>query len=319
MPFRLLVFLVCCWAAVQAAEIRGKVTNAVGGEPLGRVAIVILENKMSTTTGGNGEFQIASLAPGNYTLRLNAVGYRLLTLPLTLTSAGEVKEFSITLVPDNFRHTDKIEVHGDVFQLADSPATSEMNLTSSEVRETSTVFADDPFRAVQTLPGVSASGNNEFFAEFSVRGIPFENVSIYIDDVLVQNPFHEIGNFSEGASLGVLTSEVVEDIKLLPAAYPEKYGDATGAALDIHTREGSRAAPLFRVSAGIAATEALAEGALGPARKGSWLVSARKSYINYLVHGRAGLRSHSTSELQLVRHWRAYAYGHERSLGTDTR
>jgi hypothetical protein len=119
-------------------------------------------------------------------------------------------------------------------------------------------------------------------------GASFANVSIYIDDVLVPRPFHEIGNFAEGASLGVLSSEVVEEMKLLPAGYPEKFGDATGAALDVHTREGSRAAPLFRLTAGVAASEFLGEGGLGSARKGSWLVSARKSYINYLVKGRIG-------------------------------
>jgi len=272
--------------AAQAAEIKGKVTNAVGGEALGRVEVVVLENKSGTVTSNSGEFDIPNLATGSYTLRLTAVGYRLLTVPFVLATATDVKEFSITMVPDNFRRTEKVEVHGDVFQAADSPAAAEVNLTSSEIRETSTVFADDPFRAVQTLPGVSAEGNNEFFAEFSVMGAPFSSVSIYIDDVVVQNPFHEIGNFSEGASLGVLTSEVVEDMKLLPAAYPEKFGDATGAALDIHTREGSRGSPLFRVSAGIAASEILGEGGLGHARKGSWLASVRKSYINYLIKDR---------------------------------
>ena len=117
-------------------------------------------------------------------------------------------------------------------------------------------------------------------------GTPFSNVGVYVDDVVVLNPFHEIGNFSEGASLGVLTSEVVEEMKLLPAAFPERYGEADGAALAIHTRDGSRTAPLFRVSAGIAATEILGEGWFARSRKGSWLASARKSYLNYLVHGR---------------------------------
>lgn len=285
MRLRIIVFLLLTAAAARAAEVKGKVTNAVGGEALGRVEVVILENKASSITSISGEFDIADLPAGSYTLRLNAVGYRLLTIPFTV-GAADVKEFSITMVPDNFRHTDKVEVHGDVFQISDSPATAEMNVTSSEIRETSTVFAGDPFRAVQTLPGVSAEGNNEFFAEFSVMGAPFSNVSIYIDDVLVLNPFHEIGNFNEGASLGVLTSEVVEEMKLLPAAYPEKFGDAAGAALDIHTREGSRGAPLFRISAGIAASEILGEGGLGHSSKGSWLLSARKSYINYLIHGR---------------------------------
>jgi len=286
MRLRLAVFLMVAALAAHAAEIKGKVTNALGGEALGRVEVVVLETKASAVTSISGEFDLPNVPPGTYTLRLNAVGYRMLTIPFTLATSADVKEFSITMVPDNFHHTDKVEVRGDVFQTADSPATSEMNLTSSEIREASTVFADDPFRAVQALPGVSAEGNNEFFAEFSVMGAPFSSVSIYIDDVLVPSPFHEIGNFAEGASLGVLTSEVVEEMKLMPAAYPEKFGDAAGAALDIHTREGSRGAPLFRISAGIAASEFLGEGGLGRARKGSWLVSARKSYLNYLIKNR---------------------------------
>src|SRR5579872_2644252 len=278
------LFLLAAGTA-HAAEIKGKVTNVVGGEALGRVEVMVLETKAVAVTSDTGEFSISNLATGSYTLRVNAVGYRLSTIPFTVDGTADVKEFSITLVPDNFRHTDQVEVHGDIFQISDSPATNELTLTSSEIREASTVFADDPFRAVQTLPGVSAEGNNEFFAEFSVMGAPFDDVGIYVDDVLVLNPFHEIGNFSEGASLGVLTSEVVDEMKLLPAAYPEKYGDTDGAALDVHTREGSRGSPLFRISAGIAATEILGEGGLGH-KRGSWLASARKSYINYLIRGR---------------------------------
>ena len=285
LPYVLLFFLFAS-GVCPAGEIRGKVANAVGAEALGRVEVSVLGTRFTTITSDTGEFTITDLAAGNYTLRLNAVGYRMLKVPFTLAGADNVKEFSVTMVPDNFHRSDKVEVRGDLFQISDSPATTEMNLTSSEIRETSTVFADDPFRAVQTLPGVSAEGNNEFFAEFSVMGAAFPNVGIYIDDVLVPNPFHEIGDFSEGASLGVLTSEVVEEMKLLPVAFPERYGDADGAALDIHTRDGSRSAPLFRISAGIAASEILGEGWFSSSRKGSWLASARKSYVNYLVHGR---------------------------------
>ena len=190
MPLRVAICLLLAAVAAHAAEIKGRVTNAVGGEALERVEVAVLETKLSTVTTKDGEFDIPNLSPGNYTLRLNAVSYRLLTVSFSLATASDIKEFSITMVPDNFHHIDHVEVHGDVFQLEDSPATTELNLTSSEIRETSTVFADDPFRAVQTLPGVSAEGNNEFFAEFSVMGAPFSSVSIYIDDVLVQNPFH---------------------------------------------------------------------------------------------------------------------------------
>lgn len=278
----LLAIFLLVSSALHAAEVKGKVTNAMGGQALNQVDVALLETKIGTKTSIGGEFDLAHVAPGSYTLRLNAVGYRLLTIPFTLHAESEVKELSITLVPDNFHRLEKVEVRGDVFEVSDSPATVEANLTSSEIRETSTVFADDPFRAVQALPGVSPEGNNELNAEFSVAGAPFSSVSVYIDDVLVQNPFHEINGFGEGVSLGVLTSDLVDEMKLMPAAYPEKFGDAAGAALDIHTRDGSRSEPLFRVTAGIAASEFLAEGALGPSRRGSWLVSARDSYVNYL-------------------------------------
>jgi hypothetical protein len=218
------------------------------------------------------------------------VGYRLSTIQFSLSSAEETKEFSITIVPDNFRHTETVQVKGDIFQQEDSLAVSESNLTASEIREASTVFADDPFRAIQALPGVSAPGNNEFYAQFSVMGTPFESVSIYLDDVLA-TPFHSIPDISNGASLSLLTSETVEEMKLMPVAYPVKFADGIGAALDIRTREGSRSRPLFRVSAGIADSDILGEGDLGGSEhgsssRGSWIASARKSYIGYLIRNR---------------------------------
>jgi hypothetical protein len=58
--------------------------------------------------------------------------------------------------------------------------------------------------------------------------------------------------------------------------------------LDVRTREGSRTRPLFRLAPGIADSEFLGEGGFGRASKGSWLVSARKSYVGWLVRNRIG-------------------------------
>jgi hypothetical protein len=284
MTIRLAAFVLFCSVALRASEINGTVKNAAGGEPLERVQVSVSEAGRDTVTASDGTFIIPDLAPGKYTLRLSAVGYRLSTIAFSL-SATESKEFDLVLVPDNFRHTETVRVTGDVFQQEDSPAVSESNLTASEIRETSTVFADDPFRAIQALPGVSAPANNEFYAQFSVMGTPFENVSIYLDDVLA-TPFHSIPDISNGASLSLLTSETVEEMKLMPVAYPVKFADGIGAALDIRTREGSRSASLFRVSAGIADSDILGEGDLGSGKHGAWIASARKSYIGYLVRDR---------------------------------
>jgi hypothetical protein len=276
------VLLVGCRLYLHAAEIKGKVTNVVRGESLGRIQVSILELKNETTTAEDGTFAIENLPAGSYTLRVNAVGYRLLTMPFSI-GAEDTKEFSIVMVPDNFRRTDVVEVKSDAFQVGDSPAIVEENLSSSEIRQASTVLADDPFRAIQALPDVSAAGNNELLAEFTVMGAPFSEVGIYLDDVLIPSPFHNAPNVANGASLSLLTSETVDEMRLLPVAYPVAYGDQVGAALDVRTRDGSRTGPLFRASVGLGDSDLLAEGTLGRQKRGAWLGSVRKSYLGYLV------------------------------------
>jgi hypothetical protein len=100
------VFFFLLPALLHASEIRGKVVSVIGGEPLARVQVTVLETGAQTVTAGNGTFSIQNLAPGNYTLRLNAVGYRLVTVPFSLTVGEQIKEFEVTLAADNFRRTE---------------------------------------------------------------------------------------------------------------------------------------------------------------------------------------------------------------------
>ena len=274
----------CLPSSLFAAEIRGNVAG-VRGEPLARVQVSILETHRQTITGDDGRFAIADLAAGGYTLQANAVGYRLFNVKFSLVAGEEAKDFQITLTPDNLTRTDTVEVKGDIFQGSDSPAILKTNLTAEEIRQTSTVLADDPFRSIQTLPGISAAGNNDFFAQLFVMGAQDKNVGVYIDGILVPNLYHG-ADITEGATLSIFTSETLADITLLPAAYPEKYGDDVGAALELETRDGSRTSPVYRISAGLADSEADAEGPLGRRKRGSWLASARKSYLGYLFRSR---------------------------------
>lgn len=289
----LLILLAASWwlgSPLFAAEIRGNVAG-IRGEPLARVQVSILETQgraeRQTITGDDGKFAIEDLAAGDYTLQANAVGYWLIDVRFSLAAGEPMKEFAITLTPDNLPRTDTVQVKGDLFQGTDSPAILKENLTAEEVRETSTVLADDPFRSIQSLPGVSAAGNNDFLAQFSVMGAQYQNVGIYIDGILVPSPFHgaEIEE-GEGATLSILTSETLQDVQLYPAAYPEKYGDDAGAALALETRDGSRTAPVYRISAGLADSEGDGEGPLGRWKRGSWLASARKSYLGWLFRDR---------------------------------
>jgi hypothetical protein len=273
---------------LHAADLTGKVTNAEGGEPLGKVQVTVVGTTQTTTTAKDGTFHLLNAPSGKQALQVKAVGYRSISIAFDTQSSGENKDFAITLLPDNFQRTDKVEVHADLFQSPEWPAVGDMTLTSSELQQTATVIANDPFRSIQALPGVSASGNNDLFAQFSVMGAPFENVGIYVDDVFVPNLLHSVPGTPDAPTLSLLTGNDVADLRLLPVAYPVRYADAAGAAVVIRTRQGDLSQPLIHASVGLATTEFLGQGVFGPNHKATWLVGARKSYISYLeryLHG----------------------------------
>ena len=274
----------------HATDLAGKVTSAQGGEPLGKVQVSVVGTTFTAITAKDGTFQIANAPAGKQLLQVSAVGYRSISVAFDSPETGQSKDFAITLLPDNFQRSEKVEVHADIFQSPEWPSVGDMTLTSSELQQTSTVLINDPFRSLQTLPGVSASGNNDLYAQFSVMGAPFEQVGIYVDDVFVPNLLHTVPGTADAPTLSLLTGGDVADMRLMPVAYPVRYADAAGAAVVIRTREGDPSPPLLHAAIGMATSEFLGQGAFGPNKRATWLVGARKSYIGYLEKYFAGTR-----------------------------
>lgn len=280
------IFLLLSASLSYAAELRGKIVSQATGEPLGNVAVSLVETGASVRTVADGSFVLAGMPAGKYTLRVDAVGFWFHRVQVEVVEA-DTRDFSISLTPQGARRTDTVEVTADVFGGADPAAVSQLLLTTSELKQTDTVFAGDLFRSVQTMPGVTGESNNDFFSQFMVLGAPFSSVGVYVDDVLVRQPFHGISDQREGASIGVMNDDVIDTLTLNPVAFSQKYAEGTAAALDIRTREGSRERTTFGVGVGMAESHATLEGAL-PAKQGSWLVSARKSYLGYLTRHAVG-------------------------------
>ena len=94
---------------------------------------------------------------------------------------------------------------------------------------------------------------------------------------------HTVQQVQDGGSIAMLNGDILDGITLLNGSYPQRYGNRLGAELDFHMREGSRDRTQLRV--GVSGTDAsiVAEGPLGGGKAGSWLVSARKSYLELLL------------------------------------
>jgi Carboxypeptidase regulatory-like domain len=267
---------VCC----SGATISGTVVDAHGGEPLARVRARLAASAFEATTGAEGRFSIPAIPAGAYVLQIETVGYRLAKHPFTI-GEDQSLQFDIALSPETFQRTDQVDVTAGPFEVAAESSPAALNLNGAEIKNLSTVLMNDPMRAVHAMPGVAA--NNDYQSRFSVRGTGFDRIGLYVDDVLMHAPFHAAGGNEGDASISTINGETVSEMVLLPMNAPPRYSDRTGGILQIYTRDGSRNRIGVRATAGVADAGILAEGPIGGGR-GSWIVSARKSYVQYLLN-----------------------------------
>jgi hypothetical protein len=152
------------------------------------------------------------------------------------------------------------------------PAPDVTSLTRAEVRLLPGAFGD-PFRALETLPGVTPIFSGLPF--FYVRGAPPGNVGYFLDGIRVPVLYHL------GLGPSVVNPALVERVDLYPGGYPARYGQYAGGIVAGETKpplpEWHGEGVLRLVDAG-----ALVEGPFDGGR-GAALVGGRYSYTGALL------------------------------------
>lgn len=86
--------------------------------------------------------------------------------------------------------------------------------------------ADDPLQSLYALPGITFSNDGEPV----IRGSAPRDNAYYIDLVPASYLFHFFGN-------SILNKNLVHKFDVYPAAFPSRFGNATGAVIDVTLRE----------------------------------------------------------------------------------
>ena len=130
----------------------------------------------------------------------------------------------------------------------------------------------DALRSVQNLPGMARApfGGGDLI----IRGAAPGDSVVYLGG-------HEIpALFHFGGLTSVFNSDLVARIDYLPGNFDGRYGDATGGAVAVTTRRGRRDGHHGAVDVDVFDAGALVEGPVG---KGSFALSARRSYIDAIL------------------------------------
>lgn len=271
--------------ASSSTRLSGLVISAQTGAPLAGVRIVLVpETAPSSATSTpretradrDGRFVIENLPVGPATMTVSTIGYIFVRRRIELTTAGV--EVTVPLAEGTGTYEEAVTVSPGA---SVAPAGDLRELSSGALQDLRGVAADDPVRAVQALPGVASA--DDFQAEFSVRGSAYRHVGLVVDGVATPLLFHSVRGVEDSGSIAMINTDVIERASIRTGAHPATHGNWLGATLEFDMREGSRDRVAVRGAVSGTNASTVAEGPLTPEGKGSWLVSLRKSYVDWLV------------------------------------
>jgi hypothetical protein len=254
------------------ATIQGRIVNGSNGNPLPGASVFIDRLKLGASADSRGYYHLPAPA-GEHIVRVSFMGYDETTQKIKLAGNGtldlKIYEKSIKLGEVTIT-AERPEINVSGTQL------SYVRLDSRSIKELPvSMGVKDVIKSIALMPGVQTIG--EFGTGFNVRGGSADQNLILLEDVPLFNSSHLFGLTS------VVNSDGISSATLIKAGISAKYGERASSLLDI--RFGADDPERRTVKGGIG----LIDGRLyleTPLlnKKVSLLVSARRSYSNWLLH-----------------------------------
>ena len=252
---------------VSAATLSGYLRDASNGEPLIGGNILVSDTNLGSATNSRGYYVIPSIVSGEYEIIFRYMGYEQKTIKQAF-KANDNLIVNIELEPMTLEGTE-IKVTADRFESERQIKPSQLSLKTKQITEIPQVVEPDLFRAVQALPGVSTL--SDFSSGLYIRGGSQDQNLILLDDIDVYNPTHLFGFFS------TFNVDAVKNVELQKGGFAAKYGGRLSSLLNVYNKDGNRKRieGVGRIS--LLNTSLTLEG---PWKKGSWMISGRRSYID---------------------------------------
>lgn len=259
--------------------INGVITDKETQQPVQDAIIEILELKEKTSSSSAGNFEFKDIPYGTYRLKVTCIGYEAVVKTDVVVLSSRPSAVTVELMGSNIT-TEQIDVEGKYFQKSTDESTSNYNLDFEEIRRAPGAV-EDISRMVQILPGVSPA--NDQRNDLIVRGgSPAENLTM-IDGIEIPNVNHYPTQGSTSGPIGMINVKFINNVDFSTGGFSARYGDKLSSVMNIDFREGYRKRFLTDINLSTAGFGGVFEGPLFT-KKGSFLFSVRKSYLN-LIRG----------------------------------
>ncbi len=248
--------------------LKGRIINAVSGDPMGDANIEILSTNFGTASNPGGFFALR-VPIGRNDVRVSVIGFK-----ESIRRQVEIRPDKATYLTFRMEPTiiELAEVRV-VSQRTQVPQHMAIEPTAIAIRRDKliaipAVGEPDLFRSLQALPGVSAP--NDLSNELFIRGGDADQNLIMLDGAVVYSPYHMFG------LAGAFNPDIIEQVNLSLGGFSARYGDRLSSVVDVRTLNGSNETVSGFANLSLLSSKFTAVGK--PAPRVSWLVSGRRTY-----------------------------------------
>jgi hypothetical protein len=130
-------------------------------------------------------------------------------------------------------------------------------------------------KTLQLLPGIKSAGEGN--SGFNVRGGTTDQNLILLDGATVYNASHLMGFFS------VFNPDAIKDVTIYKGSLPAEFGGRLSSVLDITMNEGNNKEYEVEGGIGLISSRVTIDGPIVK-DKGSFIISARRTYADLILH-----------------------------------
>ncbi len=271
-----IIFFIPFTIGAQTGIIRGTVKDKLTNEAIIGANVTLLGTEMGTSTDLDGVYNIENIKPGFYNIQVSYIGYETVSQYEIEIQGIRPTIFNFEL-SENAKQLDEVVVKAASFKKTAESPVSLRTIGVSEIKRNPGGNRDIS-RVIQSLPGVTSTAS--FRNDLIIRGgAPNEN-RFFIDEVEVPVINHFATQGSSGGPAGILNVDFIREVDFYSGAFPANRGNALSSVFNFKYKDGRDDRIGFTATAGATDIGMTLDGPVG--KKSSFLVSARRSYLQFL-------------------------------------
>ena len=218
--------------AQETGTITGKVVDATTGDELVGATVMIKDNKLGSVAKIDGSFRIANVPVGEYTLTVNYIGYTKVEIKGVKVTPAEVNKLNVSLQPEDVM-TDEVVVTARALKTTGAALLKDRQKAGAMsdaigAEEISRTGGGDAADAIKKVTGATTVGGKYVY----IRGLGGRYSSTQLNGANLPSADPD----KKAVHLDMFPSDLIENIKTIKTATPDKPGDFTGGTVDINTK-----------------------------------------------------------------------------------